>query len=106
MQDQTENIKELISQLTVDSARKQALSERLAKEGVTDGLMLEIKTCLNEMEEKLDALLPQEAKDLEKAQQDFDTEMAAIEKEAVELEKKTNQDLDKIQLDSAKAQLK
>ena len=106
MQDQIENIKALIVQLSIDPAKKQSLSDKLAQEGVSDSLMLEIKNCLNQMEQDLDAQLPQEVKDLEKAQMEFDTEMAAVEKEAADLNKRLSDDLDQIDTAAARAALK
>ncbi len=106
MQEQIENIKALIEQLKIDSAKKQALSDQLAKEGVSDGLMLEIKNCLNQMEQDLDAQLPQEVKDLEQAQMEFEAEMSAIEKETSDLDKQVSKDLDQIDIAAAREALK
>ena len=105
MQDQIQHVKGLIALLDVDASKKQELNEQLAKSGVTDGLMAEIKTCLDQMGSKLDSMVPETA-DIQRAQAEFEAEMAAIEKEAAQLEKQTNADLDKIDLETAKTQLK
>jgi hypothetical protein len=104
MKDQKADVKKLIEGLNVSEEKKSGLLKKLETEGVSDGLMSEIKSYLNEMEDNVSAQVP-EMQELEKAAAEFNTEMDAIEAETAKADKQMSEELDKLEMEQTRKAL-
>lgn len=104
MKDQKADAKKLIESLNVPQDKKDALLKKLEAEGTSDGLMNEIKACLNEMEDKLAVQIP-ELSEFEKAADEFNLEMDAIEQETGKVDQQIGKQLDDIELQQTRQAL-
>src|SRR3989344_7636048 len=93
MTDQTQKLQTIISGLAIDESQKNALLERLAKEGATKEVFQAVQSVIGAAENKLNAEDP-DLKEIQQAKLDFELEMSQIEKDVAELEKDLNTKLD------------
>ena len=97
---------DLVSQAPISEAAKQALSQKLEKEGFSDDFLVELKVAVGEAQaklnrdnkaqlDKLQELDEQEEAEQAKAYSEFKTEMDELEEDADNLNKAVGAALDK-----------